>query len=308
MSETASRLGLPRSDFPEADVGAPTPTRFLLECGEYKLTPSLSALGEINPFEASFTSLGGKKEAILPTSNSNSRDLAIENTNPPPASSVDTPANGPELAPTSQTVTAQPVYPPIQKYITTTKSSEPASETSKLTAKEVEDGPRDQENSSDDSQSNKHDRSSGYKRKESDNPDNDEEKRRRFLERNRVAASKCRQKKKMWVKELEQKSEEITTRNKELQLMVSQLKEELLQLKSQLLGHRNCNCNVIQQYVQTSGHFSQLPLDVSGPGLRVAGGPMVVPVPPGNVLPTQPAFSNLPPTGTVVGIPPFVNN
>jgi hypothetical protein len=83
-----------------------------------------------------------------------------------------------------------------------------------------------------------------------------EQKRRKFLERNRMAASKCRQKKKMWMQELEQRSEEVVQRNKALHTLVSQLKEEVLILKNQLLSHHNCNCNVIQQYVQTSGHFN----------------------------------------------------
>jgi hypothetical protein len=99
----------------------------------------------------------------------------------------------------------------------------------------------------------------GLKRKPSspskDNED-PETKRRRFLERNRMAASKCRQKKKKWMQELEHREEEIDRRNKALHALVSDLKEEVLILKNQLLSHHNCNCNVIQQYVQTSGHFN----------------------------------------------------
>ena len=40
-------------------------------------------------------------------------------------------------------------------------------------------------------------------------------------------------------------------------MVVNQLKEEILILKNQLLLHRNCDCNVIQQYIQTSTQFSQ---------------------------------------------------
>ncbi|KAJ3095477.1 hypothetical protein HDU97_006899 [Phlyctochytrium planicorne] len=94
----------------------------------------------------------------------------------------------------------------------------------------------------------------GKKRKRdptSEEGDNDEEKRKKFLERNRVAASKCRQKKKLWMQELEQKSTELSERNKELIATVGQLKEEVLLLKNQLLLHRKCRCNVIQNFIQS---------------------------------------------------------
>ncbi|KAJ3205396.1 hypothetical protein HDU67_008879 [Dinochytrium kinnereticum] len=77
----------------------------------------------------------------------------------------------------------------------------------------------------------------------------EEDKRKKFLERNRVAASKCRQKKKIWMQELEQKSTELTERNKELHSTVGQLKEEVLLLKNQLLLHRKCRCNMIQSFI-----------------------------------------------------------
>jgi DNA-directed RNA polymerase subunit M/transcription elongation factor TFIIS len=92
---------------------------------------------------------------------------------------------------------------------------------------------------------------------DSDNGEDSEQKRQKFLERNRVAASKCRQKKKRWMQDLASQADEATQRNKQLHMMVSQLKEEVLTLKNQLLSHRNCNCNVIQQYLQSSGQFDQ---------------------------------------------------
>ncbi|KAJ2157223.1 hypothetical protein GGF46_004668 [Coemansia sp. RSA 552] len=74
--------------------------------------------------------------------------------------------------------------------------------------------------------------------------------RRKFLERNRVAASKCRQKKKLWVQELERRAEDVTMQNRSLHIAVAQLKEEVMVLKNQLLAHRNCNCSAIHQYLQ----------------------------------------------------------
>ncbi|KAJ2663198.1 hypothetical protein IWW48_001519 [Coemansia sp. RSA 1200] len=79
---------------------------------------------------------------------------------------------------------------------------------------------------------------------------NDRERRRKFLERNRIAASKCRQKKKMWVQELERRAEDATMQNRSLHIAVAQLKEEVLILKNQLLTHHNCGCTTVQQYLQ----------------------------------------------------------
>ncbi|KAJ3086873.1 hypothetical protein HK102_012295 [Quaeritorhiza haematococci] len=90
--------------------------------------------------------------------------------------------------------------------------------------------------------------------KDADTEEDMDDKRRKFLERNRLAASKCRQKKKQWVEELQRQSTEISAKNRQLQLLVSQLKEEVIVLKNQLLLHRNCQCNVIQAY--TASQFA----------------------------------------------------
>lgn len=49
----------------------------------------------------------------------------------------------------------------------------------------------------------------------SEDPD---EKRRKFLERNRAAASRCRQKRKVWVQSLEKKAEDLCSTNGQLQV------------------------------------------------------------------------------------------
>jgi len=76
-----------------------------------------------------------------------------------------------------------------------------------------------------------------------------DEKRRKFLERNRIAASKCRQKKKAWVQDLEKKSTEVSITNRNLKIIVNQLREQVAVLRSQLLLHKNCPSKVIQQYL-----------------------------------------------------------
>ncbi|KAL7989833.1 hypothetical protein Chor_012499 [Crotalus horridus] len=62
--------------------------------------------------------------------------------------------------------------------------------------------------------------STGGRRRRTADEDPDE-RRQRFLERNRAAASRCRQKRKLWVSSLEKKAEELTTQN--IQLSVSRL-------------------------------------------------------------------------------------
>ncbi|KAI9657630.1 MAG: hypothetical protein M1821_002806 [Bathelium mastoideum] len=68
----------------------------------------------------------------------------------------------------------------------------------------------------------------------------DEEKRKNFLERNRVAALKCRQRKKQWLANLQAKVEIFSTENDALSATVTQLREEIVNLKTLLLAHKDC--------------------------------------------------------------------
>lgn len=92
----------------------------------------------------------------------------------------------------------------------------------------------------------------------------DEEKRKNFLERNRyvnglsssvtvstdsgrsVAALKCRQRKKQWLANLQAKVELFSTENDALSQTVTQLREEIVNLKSLLLAHRDCPVSAAQ--------------------------------------------------------------
>lgn len=123
----------------------------------------------------------------------------------------------------------------------------------------------------------------------SENEENEtaEERRQRFLERNRMAASKCRQKKKQWVQSLEERAEQVTSVNDRLRSHVAQLKEEVLELKTQLLAHRNCDCNVIQQYVNSSHKFGGSGTFYGG----VSGGGMM----PSAVMPSSASSSSTAP-------------
>lgn len=50
--------------------------------------------------------------------------------------------------------------------------------------------------------------------------DDPDERRQKFLERNRAAATRCRQKRKVWVSSLERKAEELTHTNLQLQVHI----------------------------------------------------------------------------------------
>lgn len=77
----------------------------------------------------------------------------------------------------------------------------------------------------------------------------DDVKRSQFLERNRVAASKCRQKKKEWTSNLEQRARELQASKVSLALLVSSLREELLYLRGEALRHTTCDCDSVREYL-----------------------------------------------------------
>ncbi|UKZ70889.1 uncharacterized protein TrAtP1_011860 [Trichoderma atroviride] len=60
------------------------------------------------------------------------------------------------------------------------------------------------------------------------------------LERNRIAASKCRQKKKEWVVDLEVKKDSMQLRHAELRAEYSSLVEEVTAIKNELMAHAKC--------------------------------------------------------------------
>ncbi|KAG1041247.1 hypothetical protein G6F43_012125 [Rhizopus delemar] len=68
-------------------------------------------------------------------------------------------------------------------------------------------------------------------------------KRKNFLERNRIAALKCRQRKKQWLENLQIKLEYLTADNEQYHLQTNALREELIHLKTLLLAHKDCPVN-----------------------------------------------------------------
>jgi len=72
----------------------------------------------------------------------------------------------------------------------------------------------------------------------------DEVKRKHFLERNRQAACKSRQKRKVWIKEMEDRANDLTEANSDLHVMVAGLRDEVSRLRSILvsMAQGGCQC------------------------------------------------------------------
>ncbi|XP_037130670.1 cyclic AMP-dependent transcription factor ATF-7a isoform X3 [Syngnathus acus] len=85
----------------------------------------------------------------------------------------------------------------------------------------------------------------GRRRRTAD--DDPDERRQRFLERNRAAASRCRQKRKLWVNSLEKKAEDLSSMNVSLSNEVSLLRNEVAHLKQLLLAHKDCPITTLQK-------------------------------------------------------------
>ncbi|KAG7501036.1 cyclic AMP-responsive element-binding protein 5-like isoform X1 [Solea senegalensis] len=92
-----------------------------------------------------------------------------------------------------------------------------------------------------------------------------DERRQKFLERNRAAATRCRQKRKLWVSSLEKKAEELTHTNLQLQNEVTSLRSEVGQLKQILLTHKDCPVTARQREAQGYPTAGGSPTPV-GPG------------------------------------------
>jgi ATF/CREB family transcription factor len=73
----------------------------------------------------------------------------------------------------------------------------------------------------------------------------------------RVAALKCRQRKKQWLANLQAKVEIFSSENDALSAQVTQLREEIVNLKTILLAHKDCP--VSQAQGMTSMGMNNMP-------------------------------------------------
>ena len=91
-------------------------------------------------------------------------------------------------------------------------------------------------------------------------PESEEKSRQALLERNRVAASKCRERKKVFNSELEERSRVMGAENAFLKATEAALRHELLDLKYKCLEHSDCDCKEIRDYMKQQVLQQSLPI------------------------------------------------
>ncbi|KAI8052600.1 uncharacterized protein B0P05DRAFT_562127 [Gilbertella persicaria] len=299
-------------------VALATPTRFLIENGEWNLTPSLDVHHEINPFDCNFQRTP-KPAELPPLTKPNVYESQIMyTTSPEPEMTLES-IHSPPTPPMS--VSQSPSSSSFS--LSSTSSSDQATDnsytqhyTSKVVAPHhttlhpsstqnyMEESNRRSSRIQSAKQSEKPSypqpqktNSSGRKRRILFEGEDAEDRRKKFLERNRVAAYKCRQKKKNWMLELEQKAEIQNNQNEELRALVAQLKEESMYLRNLLLTHGNCDCESVQAYLRKTS--VDITNNTSPLGFRRDSSASFYP--PSNFN-TMPSFST-----TSTGLTPFLN-
>ncbi|KAI8380429.1 hypothetical protein EDC96DRAFT_490995 [Choanephora cucurbitarum] len=259
-------------------VALATPTRFLIENGEWNLTPSLDVHHEINPFECNFQRTSKQPELppltkpSLYESNQTNQVMytspELEMTSFESIRSPPTPPMSVSQSPSSSSFslssassdpmmehanyqfnTSPKVVAPIHTLNTSPQQMympPPSEESNHRRSSRIQSAKQHEKPQETQAKSN----TSGRKRRIVFEGEDAEDRRKKFLERNRVAAYKCRQKKKNWMLELEQKAEVQNSQNEELRAMVAQLKEESMYLRNLLLSHGNCDCESVQAYLR----------------------------------------------------------
>lgn len=79
-----------------------------------------------------------------------------------------------------------------------------------------------------------------------------------LLARNRVAAQRCRQKKRRQEEKLVERQRKLEAEHRQMMYYAAQLKEEVLGLKTEVLRHAGCESNVIDGYIAELAHRSML--------------------------------------------------
>jgi ATF/CREB family transcription factor len=99
---------------------------------------------------------------------------------------------------------------------------------------------------------------------------------------NSVAALKCRQRKKQWLANLQQKVEIFSSENDQLSQQISHLREEIVNLKTVLMAHKDCPVTQqqgmpgmgIQQFMEQPNYPNQVnPYGMAQGGMQ---GPQVM--------------------------------
>ncbi|KAF4345643.1 hypothetical protein FBEOM_408 [Fusarium beomiforme] len=93
----------------------------------------------------------------------------------------------------------------------------------------------------------------------------DEEKQKNLLERNRLAAHKCRLRRKQWLTQMQTNVDLLITENDDLVAKIAHLREEAVNLKTLLFAHKDCPvayhqelCNASMSQVVMPYNLNQL--------------------------------------------------
>lgn len=198
------------------------------------------------------------RDNIMPSSLKQDRDFSSLNFEPPtlddhfqfldPALGID-PLLGVHVA-TEQTVTSQdrPGSRSTTSSSTRTKSSRSTMDSSR--AKSITSASASPPDPSSPPPKKRRVRKSKPAQVVEDNADPGDGKRDKFLERNRVAASKCRQKKKVWVSELEDAKQGVERRHAKLRDEYNGLVNEVGELKNMLMSHAGCHNANIDKWIE----------------------------------------------------------
>jgi ATF/CREB family transcription factor len=112
----------------------------------------------------------------------------------------------------------------------------------------------------------------------------DEQKRKSFLERNRVAALKCRQRKKQWLANLQAKVEYFSAESENLTNEVTALREQVASLKAVVEAHKNCPVQVPQDLMAAALGSDYVPMNTVNRGMSM------VPMMPQAAMVTEPGM------------------
>ena len=106
----------------------------------------------------------------------------------------------------------------------------------------------------------------GQKRKKRVSKDmTPDEKRSVYLDRNKAAALKCRQRKKRWLEDTQYKADTLQKLTNDLRVQHARLKEEQRNLVNYLTMHRNCGSDKISQVLDGMAQWEQELLTLQGP-------------------------------------------
>lgn len=152
-----------------------------------------------------------------------------------------------------------------------------------------------------------------------DKKDPEDDKRKSFLERNRVAASKCRQRKKQLIQKMEDELAFYSSGYRELSAQVQQLREQLLNVRGVLVGHKECSglaqsmggYDQLNNFIRQTEYVAEMAQRNGANALSIPStipttlteAPAPAPVPPATTS-EQPTYNAPPPAPTTTTIAP----